>query len=226
MIFFVVFFFGIVLLNGCNTSIGLIGILGSDRRSEKSVPAELDLEGDYKGRTILVLVEQHSLLGSRENLRLLVTDAVNETLQRKLKILSELIIKYRQLSDFRSRRDDFSLLSPAQVGWETGADMVLFISLQSYQLESIEELSYYKGLLRAEASLWEVSTEQKLWPDSEKSRGIIVGFEAQKGPRDTAVKKLCLALAHCVTRYFYDCPVEKFRIAEDISVEGLKDWER
>jgi hypothetical protein len=155
-----------------------------------------------------------------------LTEAVNEALESRLRILSGLIIEYGQLAEVRSRRDDFSLLSPAQVGWETGADMVLFISLQGYELEGIEESSYYRGQMSAQASLWEVSTEKKLWPDSEKSRSIIVGFDAQRGPRDRAVRKLCLALAHCVTRYFYDCPSAGFRISEDMSVEGLKDWER
>jgi hypothetical protein len=215
----------LVFQSGCRVAAGLIGILGTDRRSERRVPAEYDLKAD-KEHTILVLVEQVGWLGARENLRLFVTDAVNEALEKKVKISPGFLIEYQKLSDFRSGREDFTLFAPDQLGRELGADLVLLISLQSYLLERVAESDYYKGYLMAQASLWDVSTDLKVWPDSEQSRTIMVGFDAETGDRDSAAKRLSSALAHCVTRYFYDCKVEKFKIAEDLSGEGWKDWER
>jgi len=214
--------------NGCSAWAGLVGVLGTDRRSERRVPAEYELKPDKtdKERTILVFVEQIGQLGARENLRLFVTDAVNKALEKRVKISPEFIIEYPKLSDFRSGRGDFTLFSPDQLGRELGADLVLLISLQGYRLERVAESDYFKGLLMAHASLWDVTTGRKLWPDSEKSRGIIVGFDAHTGRRDLAAKRLSSALAHCVTRYFYDCKEENFKIGEDLSGEGWKDWER
>ncbi len=214
-----------LLINGCGASTGIIGILGSPGRREKRVPAEFPLAGDTE-RRILVIVEQPGWLGTRENLRFYITNAVNAALRKKIDISSELIIEYSELSEFRAARSDISSLLPEQMGAALGADVVLLIALEACQLEQLADSPYHKGFLQARAALLDVETGEKLWPKDQYGRIVRVGFEAEHRGRQAAVKRLAGALAYCVTRYFYDCPVAKFRIAEDLSGAGWQDWDR
>jgi len=83
------------------------------------------------------------------------------------------------------------------------------------------ETSYYKGFLSVRSNLRDVSTGEKLWPGSAETKGVRVGFEVESHGREAAVARLASASAHCIVRYFYDCPVGKFKIADDI---GYISW--
>ncbi len=219
------FLAGGLLVSGCAASAGIAGILGKPIRHEKTVPAEYRLNNDTE-RRILVLVVQPGWLGARQNLRFYITNAVNQTLRGKIHIAPELIIDYGKLSDFRAGRSDISSLLPDQIGAALGADVVLLINLEAWQLEQLADSPYQKGFLQAHAAVFDTSTAEKLWPESRDGKSIRVGFEAEHRGRQVAVKRLTDALAYCVTRYFYDCPVAKFRIPEDLSGAAWEHWDR
>ena len=175
-----------------------------------------------KGRKILVLVEQPGWLSTEVNLRYYLTEAIRESLIAKVKVPPEYIISYDELSAFRSNKGDFSSLSPVAVGKALGADIVLLVMIEDYQLDEVAETTdYYNGFLGAQAVLFETATAEKLWPESTEGKSIRVGFEAEHG-REAAVDRLVNACAHCITRYFYDCPKYKFKIFD----EGVKaEWD-
>ena len=77
---------------------------------------------------------------------------------------------------------------------------------------------------RAQAVLVDTATGRKVWPRVEDSKIIMVGYEVEKGDRAHALTKLAAAAAHCTTRYFYDCPKDKFKIAEDMSHISRENW--
>jgi len=217
-------FFVLTVLFFCG-GCGLVSILGTSRSHEKKIAAEYDLTG-HRGRKILILVNQPAYLNARANLRYHLTKAIREKLTGKIKIPQERIIAYNELSQFRSGQPNFSLLLPGEVGEALGADLVLLVTVQDYQLNEMARTGYYKGFLDAQAALVDTATGEKLWPKSAKSKSIKVGFEVESGTREAAVSRLSSALAYCTTRYFYDCPREKFRIADDKSGVGWEDWER
>jgi len=211
----------IFFYSGC----GMVGVLGTPTRHEREIAAEYDLARDKKQK-ILVLVHQPGWLNAQVNLRYYLTDAMIKELIRKLKIPSEHLIDYGELAEFRSNKGDFSLLSHAEVGEALGADMVLLIMVEDYHLSKMAETDYYSGFLGAQAALLETATGEKLWPKSAKGKSIKVGFEVEEHGQGVAVQRLAAACAYCTARYFYDCPMDKFKIFDDKSGVGWEGWKK
>jgi len=203
--------------SGC----GIVGLLGTPSQYEKKIPAEYDLT-KQKDQKILVLVEQPGWLSTQTNLRYYLTKAIGENLIAKVKIPPEYIISYDELSEFRSNKDDFSLLSPVAVGKALGADIVLLVMIEDYQLNEVAETGYYNGFLGTQSVLFETATGGKLWPESAEGKSIKVGFEVGEKGREAAVSRLVTACAYCTTRYFYNCPKYKFKIFDERREPG---WE-
>jgi len=196
--------------SGCEA----IGVLVTPTRHERKIPAEYNLI-KQRNRKILVLVNQPAYLNAQENLRYYITNAVRENLVTKTRIDRENIVSYERLSEFRSSRSDFSLLSPAAIGRALEADMVLLIVVEDYELYEMAESGYHKGGLATRLVLLDTPAEKKLWPQAESSKSVRVGFEFEGGGQKVAVTRLAVAAGHCIVRYFYDCPKKKFRIADD-----------
>ncbi len=206
----------------CHGGCGAVAVVGTPTSHEKKVPAEYDLAG-HKHRRILVLVEQTLWVGVEVNLRLYLTEAVNKDLVKKVGIRSRSLVAYRRLSDFRSNRPDFSLLPPAEVGAALGADVVLLVMVENFQLQEIADTGYHKGFLGARAALIDAATGKKIWPEFTGSKTIKVGFEIGQRSPELAVKRLVKACAHSIVRYLYDCPKDKFKIFDDKSDIGWGD---
>jgi hypothetical protein len=211
---------GVFFYNGC----GIVGLLGTPSQYEKKIPAEYDLT-KQKGRKVLVLVEQPGWLSAQANLRYYLTEAIRENLIAKVKVPPEYILSYNELSEFRSNKGDFSSLSPAAVGKALGADIVLLVTIEDYQLSEVAESDYYNGFLGAQAALFETATGEKLWPESAEGKSIKVGFEAEQG-QEAAIDRLVDACAHCTIRYFYNCPKYKFKIFDERSDAGWEEWKK
>jgi hypothetical protein len=50
-----------------------------------------------------------------------------------------------------------------------GADMVLLLMVEDYQLTKMAETDYYKGFLGAQAALLNTAAGEKLWPELAES---------------------------------------------------------
>ena len=202
----------------------IVAILGTPSAYEKKIPAEYDL-AKHRNQKLLVLVNQPGWLNAQVNLRYYLTTAIHQNLITKVKISPEYLVPYSELSEFRSNKSGFSLLSPVEVGKALDAGMVLFVGIENYQLQKIAETNYYKGFLSARTVLLDTATGGKLWPKSAKSKSIRVGFEVESGGQEAAAKRLASACAHCITRYLYDCLKHKFKIPDDRSGIGWENWE-
>ena len=80
-----------------------------------------------------------------------------------------------------------------------------------------QSLSGYVIKTKKPRAVYDVTKEEKLWPESEESKSIKVGFEVEQRGKEIAIKRLAAAVAHCAVRHFYDCPKNKFKIPEDRS---------
>ena len=205
--------------SGC----GMVALIGTPSESEKKIPAEYNF-AEHTNQKILILVKQPAYLTTHVNLRYHLTKAIRKELIAKVEIPPERFIDYGELSRFRSDKSNFSLLSPVEVGKALDADMVLLVAIEDSQLGKMAESNYYKGFLNAQTILLDTANEEKLWPKSTQSKDIRVGFEIEEHGREIAVSRLVNAGAYCITRYFYDCPKPKFKIADDRSGVGWKDW--
>jgi len=201
--------------SGC----GIVGIVGTPRAHEEKVVAEYDL-AEHKDQKILVLVNQPVWLNAQVNLRYYLTRAINKNLTAKVKIPPEHLVSYGELSEFRSNKSDFLLLSPVEVGEALDANMVLLAEIGSYELNSIAGMNYYEGFLGVQSVFLDVATGEKIWPEFARSKIIKVGFDVERRGQEIAVKRLTAASAYCLVRYFYDCPKNEFKIADDRSGIG------
>ncbi len=205
---------------GCDAA-GLVSVISTPTSSEAGASAEYDLSKD-KDQKILVFVDQPAYLSAYPNLRFYITDTTTKILQDKdrAKIPPSLFISYHALADLRAATPDFYTLSPVQIGEKLGADLVLVVTITDCKIRDIPEGGYVAGSLDAYATLYRVSSGEKLWPTTENSRLVQVGFESERRGRDAAVVRLAAAASHCVTRYLYNCPKTGFKISDERTASG------
>ena len=200
----------------------LIGIMGTPGAYEKKIPAEYNFAKHAKQKT-LILVNQPGWINAQVNLRYYLTDAISKNLIGNTTLSADNLVSYDELSDYRSNQPNFSLLTPVEAGKALHADIVLAVTVADYQLTALEDSGYYKAHLYAQAVLLDTVDGAKLWPD-EDSRTVKVGFEAEGYNKEMAVKRLVTSCAHCITRYFYPCYRDNFKITDDISNIDWESW--
>ncbi len=210
---------GIFFCNGC----GLISMAGMPTRHEKKIPAEYELR-EQKDKKILILLEQPARLIATANLRYYLTRDIREYLIKRVRMPAEGLISYERLVEYRNNEADFSRLTPLEVGRGLQADIVLLVVVEDFRLYNMAETGFLKGFLSSRAVILDTTTGEKVWPKSFESKGIKVGFEFDVRNVEIAVSRLSAASAHCITRYFYDCPMDKFKIADDRSGEAWENW--
>jgi hypothetical protein len=209
----------IVFFQGC----GIIAILGSEPSSEEKIPAEFKFAAG-KDKKILVLVNQPSWLNAPPLLQQTLTEQIQKRLIAYAGLDISNLVPYENLSLYRSGETNYSSLTAAQIGNELGAQWVLLVDLTDYKFGSIEESDYYAGSLSGSIYIVETSSSEKLWPADSKNKKIDVAFDASRGGSQVSFAHLAAAFAHCATRYFYDCPKNRFKIAEDKSAQAWKEW--
>jgi hypothetical protein len=190
---------------------------------ETKIPAEFKLT-DYKGRKTLVLVNQPAWLGAPLVLRQQLTERINDYLVENVKLGPNDIIDYEQLSDFRAKRVDYNMMTEAQIGRALGADLVLLVVLDGFNMAKLPDVDYYNGELGCQAILIDVESAKKLWPQEETARLIKVGFDFEVRGQELAINRLASAAAYCITKYLYDCRKDKFKIADDRSGAQWQQW--
>lgn len=202
--------------------IDLVAIVSSPTSAEQvEGSAEYDLSKN-KDQKILVFVDQPAYLSAYPNLRFFLTDMITKTLQSKDKarISPALFINYQSLADLRANTPDFYTLPPTQVAGKLGADLVLVVTITDCKVRDISEGGHVAGTLDAYAALYNVSSGEKLWPTTEQSKLVGVGFESERRGRDAAIVRLAAAASHCVTRYLYNCPKAGFKISDERTASG------
>jgi hypothetical protein len=198
--------------NGC----GLVSIFGTPTRHERKVPAEYDL-AQHKAEKILVLVNQPGWLKAQSNVRQGLTSRLNEDLEVKVGVGPERLVTYDELWKWRSARGDFSQLSPVETGAALGAELVLFITIEAFELERTADTRYYKGLLGVRGALYNTVTKENLWPRTTNGKRVVVGFDVESRGPEVAVRRLVGGAARCTMRYLFDCPEDEFAISDDRS---------
>jgi hypothetical protein len=210
----------VILFEGC----ALIGILGTPTPSEKMIPAEFKFVA-AEGKKILVLVNQPSWLNAPPLLRQTLTKQIQARLIANAGPKPLLnMISYESLSEFRSKEAAFSSMTAAQIGKALNADLVLIADLTAYRLVNIEDSDYFGGSLSGCTFLIDVANSDKLWPADAENKKINVAFDIESHGREAAFDRLAAAFAHCTARFFYDCPANNFKIAEDKSDSIWSQW--
>jgi hypothetical protein len=201
-----------------------VSVMGTPSYHELIVPAELDL-AELADKRMVVFVEQPGYISANVNMRFYLTEAINSSLRKHVGIPDANLAGYDQIAEFRAANSDWSVLSAVEIGSRMGAGLVLQVYIEDLRLDEAGEAGYLKGRLNTQVALFEVSAGKKLWPESDASRKVRVGFEIEDKGWDVAVVRLAVTSAHCTTRYLYDCKKKAFRISDDRSTVGWENWQ-
>lgn len=194
---------GTVWSGGCNVL--------SPTAHEKKVPAEYELYGTES--RILVFVDQVRSSSVGFHVRDALDATVTAYLADKVRIDKNNIIAHAGYTP--SRVQAYAGLSPAQIGQKAGADLVLYIRIDKYELEQMDSRGYFSGSIATRSVLVDVGPATVLWPASKEARLNRIKVEFETHGRAAISNRLMSGAAHCITRYFYDCPGPRFRWGDE-----------
>lgn len=199
------FYFG-----GCE----VIGVLASPTHHEKKIPAQYKLKKRAKER-ILVFVDKAPASGAKASVQQNLSDMIDTFLVKKVGINSKYVISYKEISKFKAENKDFAKLSPVQVGDALDVGLVLYVLIENYNLHKIADHDYYNGFLFTRSVLFDVSTPGVLWPLDGDGEAVKAVVEFENKGREAALDRLTTTIAHCISRYLYDCPKSRFKTSAE-----------
>ncbi len=197
----------VVLSGGCN----VVGFMGSPTSHERKVPAEYKLQRTRS--MILVFVDEARSSSVGFHVRGMLDKAVAAYLVKKVRIENNNIVTPADYTS--SSIAAYAGLSPAQIGQKAGADLVLYVRIDKYELNEMDRRGYYDGAMITRSVIVDVDSAKVLWPASKEARLNRIKVELETGGREAALSRLMLGTAHCITRYFYDCRRNRFRWGDE-----------
>jgi hypothetical protein len=202
--------------SGCGAG-EIVGNLSSETPSEKETPAEFKLrEALGKEGKIVVVVTQPAWIKSPMDLRVALTNSLNAVLEIKAEIKKERLTAYSDIMKIRMSLPEDKKHDPIETAKKLNAKYVLTVEVQDFDLSTFAEKDFYNGTMTVKSCITD-SNGVKLWPkkEGEDYRLTSVEIENEKGTVKSAVEKLSDAAAFCITRYFYNCKTDHFRIPEE-----------
>jgi hypothetical protein len=209
----------VFLCGGCN----LLGLLASETIHEEKVTAQFKLS-EYGKEGVLVFVDSLKKINVAYGLEEKLEGSIENYLVKKVRLKKENILGGDELSELRSSRPDFDRMSPVMVGEALGVGKVLYVRIENYSLFNIDGKDYYEGFLVTRSVLFDVGTGAVVWPDTMTGKVIRVKVDLETKGREAALARLTTATAHCITRYFYNCPRDQFKISEEHVIYEMEDW--
>jgi len=204
--------------SGCGGVGALAGNISSETPSEKEIPAEFKL-GEALGKEgkIIVVATQPAWIKSPMDLRNALTNSLNAALEIKAEIKKERLTAYSDIMKIRMSLPEDKKNDPIETAKKLNAKYVLTVEVQDFDLSTFAEKDFYNGTMTVKSCIMD-SNGVKLWPtkkEGEDYRLTSVEIENEKGTVKSAVEKLSDAAAFCITRYFYNCKTDHFRIPEE-----------
>ena len=151
------------------------------------------------------------------DLRNALTNSLNAALEIKVEIKKERLTAYSDIMKIRMSLPEDKKNDPIETAKKLNAKYVLTVEVQDFDLSTFAEKDFYNGIMTVKSYIMD-SNGVKLWPtkkEGEDYRLASVEIENEKGTVKSAVEKLSDAAAFCITRYFYNCKTDHFRIPEE-----------
>ena len=208
---------GAVFCGGCN----IMGFIAAPSAHERKIPAEYDLR-QRQDEKILVFVDEGRGGNTSLDFRMDLSKGLMVFLEKKVRIPKENLIGFDEIAALRKSRPDFSILLPAQIGRQLGADLVLYLQIVDYGLYGKSQERYYNGNLISRSVLVESKTGKILWPVDGKVRYIRTRVELDV-ERANVNARLVKATSHITTRNFYALPWSKYDCSDEPS-EHKTEW--
>ncbi len=205
--------------SGCN----VFGLLVSETIHEERSKAQFRL-AEYGKEGVLLFVDSLKRTNVAYGFQEELEGSIEHYLVKKARLKRKNILDWDALSELRSSRPDFDRMSPVKVGEALGVGKVLYVRIENYSLYNIDGRDYYEGFLVTRSVLFDVGTGAVVWPDTRAGKVIRVKVDLETKGREATVARLTTATAHCITRFFYNCPRDRFRISEEQVIYEMTDW--
>ncbi len=202
------FIFPLLCCAGCNIG----GFLLSPTASEDKVPAQFKLRDHMKGG-IAVVVDQTRVGNVPPELKPGLVKTVNGFIVKKARVNVRYLVSAGE-SPVGAKTDQTQNISPDQIGRESGAETVLYIRIESGEINRMGK-DYYNGEMSTQSVLIDSESGDILWPASGEPYMVHVSFDFEAEGRDEAASRLTLATGHCIVRNFYDCPKRSYRTRDE-----------
>jgi hypothetical protein len=205
----VVFLVQMFLCQGCT----LFGFLAEPGQYEKKIKPDYDLKSNLKEKKLLVWVEALPGSGADVGIAKQLNQAILSQLRKKAGIADKAILAQDTL--YTAAYDPSQ--SPAAIGRQAGAGMVLYVRLEDFENLELHKEKICSGQMRARAVLIDSQSEEILCPTD--SRGLVaeVATELATDGRESLTLTLNAAAAHCIVRHFYVCPRTEYKVNEERS---------
>ena len=211
----IVIVIGIILVGLCS-GCGIVSVIGTPTYHEQKIPAQFKLGGRAKDK-IVVFTERSRDSGAGAKVPKQIDKAVKNILIKEAKIKDKYFVSTEELSVFLSEASDFSQLSPPEIGKKLGAGLILYIQIENYKLFQMADSGYYGGSLIARSLLFDTASNKAVWPSDKQGLVVRIKVDYETKGYDKAAARLTAATAHCITRYLYDCPRDRFRTRDEQS---------
>lgn len=208
MTFWVVFLVQVLLCQGCN----IFGFLANPGFYEQKIPAGYELKKNAEQK-LYVWVEALPGSGAASD----VTDRLNQCIIAQLIKKAGISKKYIVIQDDTINSSYNPFQSPAQLGRQMGAGLVLYVRLEEFSMINLHSDKIYSGQMKARAFLIRSSTEETLYP--QEKTGIVADVSTDfitKG-REELIGVLSNAASHCIVRRFYSCSKYEYQVNEERS---------
>ena len=212
---FVVLLQVLFVLSGC----AALGFLLSSGPFEKKIPPAYDLQSQQK-RKVMVWVECPRSVNADYDLREKLLRAFQTQMVAKAEFKAENLVP---MPDMDGR---ILSLDPKKVALREGARYLLLVQIDAYESDFLQIRDYYAGELIVRAILFDVDSDQIVWPKQSEGKMIHIAVEMETKGRDALVRRLTSAAAHCVLRNLYPCEKLKYNaVDERVSLQEAYEME-
>ncbi len=208
---------------GCKN---IIGVLASPTSYEKRIPAEYNLHKEAKKRKILVVVDRAPASGPNKKVMPLLAAMVENFLIKKAKINKKYILPYEEVDPLRNIEGDVLVADPVKIGSDAGADLVLYILIESYNIRVIDKRGYFTATMVTRSMLFDVASGGILWTADGDGKRVTVKVNLETQGRARTIERLNMTMSHCITRCLYNCSKRLFKTADEIRLhDELINWQ-
>jgi hypothetical protein len=205
----VVFLVQLFLCQGCT----ILGFLTTPGPFEKGIAPACDLRTLLKQKAMFVWVESLPGSGADAGVAQQLNQAILTQLRKKVRISEKNLLTQAASHPAVYGRSQ----TPAALGRQAGAELVLYVRLENFEVINLHGDKIYSGQMRARAVLIDSQTEKIVCPKDAEGIVADVATDLSTEGRENLVITLTAAAAHCVVRHFYTCPKQEYRINEERS---------
>ncbi len=189
-----------MVLGGCAVAAWMTTLSPPD-----SVPAQYELS---EKSTLLVLVEDPGRLTAETALKTELTQQLNREFEDRA--LVRHVVPYQHLLNLAAATPNFRALSTADVGRKLGADVILYVQIDEFQLKDDFNNPCWHGKLKTLVRVVDIELG-RLWPkdlpEGFSPKNVDTGSLAEPASRhfrQKLVRQMALEMAGNITRLFYE----------------------